>query len=100
MVFCLAEYAEALPSIVAILLKWAVAVGFMAAKRVDWLNSITGEHAGRTAHEALDRALGLAGADVLLRAEIPVRVDVPHTTGSLAGPTKPEPGRRSAPATQ
>ena len=33
-VFCLAEYAEALPSIVAILLEWAVAVGFLTGKWV------------------------------------------------------------------
>jgi hypothetical protein len=60
-VFCLVEYAEALPSIVAILLECAVAGGFLAGRRVGWLNSTTGIHAGRTNHEALDRALSFAG---------------------------------------
>jgi hypothetical protein len=40
-VFCVVEYGEALPSIVAILLEWVVAVGFLAGKRVGWLNPIT-----------------------------------------------------------
>ena len=71
-VFCVVEYVEALPSIVAILLEWVVAVGFLAGKRVGWLNPITGTRAGRAAHEGLDRALSFGGADVVLRAEIPV----------------------------
>ena len=67
-----------------------MAVGFLAGKRVGWLNPITGTRAGHAAHEGLDRALSFGGADVVLRAEIPVTPRRHHTNASLAGPTMRE----------
>lgn len=69
--FCVAEYAEALPSIVVNLLEWAIADGFLCGMPTGWLNLATGNR-GRAAHAALERALSYAGADVVLRADLPV----------------------------
>jgi NAD(P)H-dependent FMN reductase len=40
--FCVTEYAEGLPVIVGNLLEWAIAGGFLAGKRVGWINVANG----------------------------------------------------------
>jgi NAD(P)H-dependent FMN reductase len=70
--FCVAEYAEGLPAIVGNLLEWAIAGGFLSDKRVGWVNVASGSNRARAAHESLERTLRFAGADIALRANIPL----------------------------
>jgi NAD(P)H-dependent FMN reductase len=83
--FCVAEYAEGLPAVVGNLLEWAIAYGFLSGKRVGWFNVASTAHVG-LANEILDRALRFAGANIVLRADLPVAATQVSPIGRLADP--------------
>jgi NAD(P)H-dependent FMN reductase len=84
--FCVAEYAEGLPAMVGNLLEWAIADGFLCGKRVGWINVATGTTRARAAHDALERALRFAGAEIVTRAEVPLAVSGLTAIGRLGDP--------------
>jgi NAD(P)H-dependent FMN reductase len=87
--FCVAEYAEGLPAIVGNLLEWAIAGGFLSGKRVGWINVATDSSSAQAAHQSLERTLRFAGADIVLRADIPLAATQISESGQLTiDPTK------------
>ena len=85
--FCVTEYAEGLPAIVGNLLEWAIAGGFLAGKRVGWINVANGTTRARAAHDILERTLKFAGADILLRSDVPLASAQVSPAGRLADTT-------------
>jgi NAD(P)H-dependent FMN reductase len=88
--FCVAEYAEGLPSIVVNLLEWAIADGFLCQEPTGWINLATGYGRGRAAHAALERALSYAGADLVLRVDLPMSEADLSPNGRLNDPAVAE----------
>lgn len=84
--FCITEYAEGLPAIVGNLLEWAIAGGFLAGKRVGWIN-VSGATRARDAHDILERTLKFADAHIVLRCDMPLPSAQVSRAGRLADPT-------------
>lgn len=82
-VFCVAEYAEGLPAIVGNLLEWAIAGGFLSGKRTGWINVAADSSRAQAAHDSLERTLRFAGADIALRADIPLAATQVSESGLL-----------------